>query len=165
MNEPIITITGNLTADPALRFTGSGVPVANFTIANTPRHHNRQTNEWDDGETMFIRCTAWKDLAENCAETLHKGTRILATGRLTINRYTTDQGTAREGLNLNIDDIGPSLRRAKATITKTTASARQSAAGWQAVAGEESQDPAGNLGQVVGPGPAGGSGFDDMPPF
>ncbi|KMY22767.1 single-strand DNA-binding protein [Actinobaculum suis] len=119
-NEPILTLVGNLTADPELRFTGAGVPVASFTVASTPRKRNQQTNEWEDGEPMFVRCSAWRDMAENCAESLSKGMRVLVTGRLTVSRYTSNTGEQRESLEMQVDEIGPSLRWAKAQVQRTT---------------------------------------------
>lgn len=117
--ETVITVIGNLTSDPELRFTPSGVPVANFTIASTPRTYDRQTNQWKDGEGLFLRCSLWKDAAENVANTLTKGTRVIAQGRLIQRNYETRNGEKRTSLELHIDEIGPSLRYATAKITRT----------------------------------------------
>lgn len=119
MTDTIITVVGNLTADPELRFTASGTPVANFTIASTPRTYDRQTNEWKDGDTLFLRCSIWKDSAENVTETLTKGTRVIATGKLKQRSYTTRDGDNRTAIELEVDEIGPSLRYATAKITRT----------------------------------------------
>ncbi|WP_124040311.1 single-stranded DNA-binding protein [Neoactinobaculum massilliense] len=118
--EPILTVVGNLTADPELRFTNAGVPVASFTVASTPRKKNQQTGDWEDGEPMFLRCSVWRDYAENVAESLTKGTRVMVTGRFTVRSYQTNNGETRQSLDLQVDEIGPSLRYAKAQVTKTS---------------------------------------------
>ena len=119
-NEPTTTITGNLTADPELRFTPTGRPVAAFTIANTPRFPDRHTGEWQDGETWFVRCSAWGDMAENIAASLSKGNAVVATGRLRCRTWETTEGDKRVTVEMTVDDIGPSLRRAVAKVTKAT---------------------------------------------
>lgn len=116
--ETIITVIGNLTADPELRFTPSGSAVANFTIASTPRTFDRQTNEWKDGETLFLRGSVWRESAENVAETLTKGTRVIAQGRLKSRSYDTKEGEKRTVMELEVDEIGPSLRYASATVNR-----------------------------------------------
>jgi single-strand DNA-binding protein len=116
--EPIVTIVGNLTADPELRFTPSGAAVANFTVASTPRTFNRQTNEWDDGETLFQRCSVWREAAENVAESLSRGMRVIVHGRLKSRSYETKEGEKRTSLELDVDEVGPSLRYASAKVTK-----------------------------------------------
>ncbi|MFJ2509594.1 MULTISPECIES: single-stranded DNA-binding protein [Arthrobacter] len=108
--EPTTTITGNLTADPELRFTPSGVPVANFTIASTPRILDRQSNEWKDGETLFIRCTVWRETAEYIAESLTKGSRVIAEGTLKSRRFETKDGENRTTIELDVEEIGASLK-------------------------------------------------------
>ena len=113
-----ITVVGNLTADPELRFTPSGAAVANFTVASTPRTFDRQSNEWKDGETLFMRCSIWRDAAENIAESLHRGTRVIATGRLKSRSYDTKEGEKRTVIELDVDEVGPSLRYASAKVTK-----------------------------------------------
>jgi len=118
-NETTITIVGNLTADPELRFTQSGQPVANFTIASTPRLFDRNTNEWKDGETLFLRSSIWKEAAENAAESLTKGMRVIASGRLKSRTYDTKEGEKRTVTELEIDEIGPSLRNSVARVTRT----------------------------------------------
>ena len=119
-NEPAITITGNLTADPELRFTPTGRPVASFTIANTPRFPDRTTGEWTDGETWFVRCSAWGDTAENIAASLSRGNAVVATGRLRCRTWEDKDGGKRATVEMTVDDIGPSLRRAVAKVTKAT---------------------------------------------
>ena len=119
MNDTIITITGNLTGDPELRFTPSGAGVANFTIASTPRKFDKQSSEWRDGETLFMRCSVWRDAAENVAESLARGMRVIATGRLTSRSYETKEGEKRTVTELEVDEIGPSLKSATAKVNKT----------------------------------------------
>lgn len=117
--ETIITVVGNLTADPELRFTPSGAAVANFTIASTPRTFDRQTNEWKDGETLFMRCSIWREAAENVAESLTKGMRVVAQGRMVQRSYETQQGEKRTVVEMQVDEIGPSMRYATAKVTRT----------------------------------------------
>jgi single-strand DNA-binding protein len=117
--DTVITIIGNLTADPELRFTPSGAAVANFTVASTPRMFDRQSNEWKDGETLFMRCSIWRDAAENVAESLQRGTRVIASGRLKSRSYETKEGEKRTVVELEVDEIGPSLRSATAKVNKT----------------------------------------------
>jgi single-strand DNA-binding protein len=118
--ETPITIIGNLTGDPELRFTPSGAAVANFTIASTPRTFDKQSNEWKDGETLFMRCSIWKDAAENVAESLTKGVRVVAVGRLKQRSYDTKEGEKRTVIELEVDEVGPSLRYANAKVQRTT---------------------------------------------
>ncbi len=113
------TIVGNLTTDPELRFTPSGAAVANFTVASTPRAFDRQSNEWKDGETLFMRCSVWRDAAENVAESLQRGTRVIVTGRLKSRSYETKEGEKRTVIEMDVDEVGPSLRYASAKVTKT----------------------------------------------
>ena len=117
-NDTTITVIGNLTADPELRFTQSGVAVANFTIASTPRTFDKQRNEWVDGEALFLRSTIWRDAAENVAESLEKGSRVVAQGRLVQRSFTDREGNNRTSIELDVDEIGPSLRYATARVTK-----------------------------------------------
>ena len=117
--ETIITVVGNLTNDVELRFTPSGSAVANFTIASTPRTFDRQTNDWKDGETLFLRCSVWKEAAENVAESLTKGMRVIAQGRLKQRSYEAKEGGQRTVIEMEVDEIGPSLRYASAKITRT----------------------------------------------
>lgn len=120
--EPILTIVGNLTADPELRFTPSGAAVANFTIASTPRTFDRQANEWRDGETIFMNCSVWRQYAEHVAESLQKGMRVIAQGRLRSRSYETREGERRTVMELSVDEVGPALRYATAQVTRSTSS-------------------------------------------
>lgn len=116
--ETVITVIGNLTSDPELRFTGAGAAVANFTVASTPRTFDRQSNEWKDGETLFLRCSVWREAAENAAESLAKGMRVIVTGRLRSRSYETKEGEKRTVIELEVDEVGPSLRSATAKVTR-----------------------------------------------
>jgi single-strand DNA-binding protein len=118
--DTTLTLIGNLTADPELRFTPSGAAVANFTVASTPRAFDRQSNEWKDGETLFLRCSVWRDAAENVAESLQRGSRVIVTGRLKSRSYDTKEGEKRTVMELEVDELGPSLRYATAKVNKTT---------------------------------------------
>jgi single-strand DNA-binding protein len=118
-NETTLTIVGNLTNDAELRFTPSGAAVANFTVASTPKTFDRNSNEFKDGETLFMRCAAWKEMGENVAESLTKGTRVVVTGRLKSRSYDTKEGEKRTVIELEVDEIGPSLRYATAKVTRT----------------------------------------------
>jgi single-strand DNA-binding protein len=111
-NETSTTVAGNLTADPELRFTGSGVPVAHFTVASTSRVHDSSSGQWRDGDTLFLRCTVWRRMAENVAESLRKGARVVVTGRLQQRTYETDDGQKRSALELVADEVSVSLRHA-----------------------------------------------------
>ena len=117
-NETIITLIGNLTDDPELKFTPSGAAVANFTVASTPRTFDKQTNEWKDGDTVFIRCSVWRQYAENVAESLQRGTRVLVTGYLKSRSYDTKEGEKRNVVEIVADEIGPSLRWARADVER-----------------------------------------------
>lgn len=123
--ETTITVIGNLTSDPELRFTPSGSAVANFTIASTPRTFDRQSNEWKDGETLFLRASIWKEAAENTAESLTKGTRVIVSGRLKSRTYDTKEGEKRTVMELEVDEIGPSLKYANAKVNRTQRSGGQ----------------------------------------
>ena len=116
--DTIITIVGNLTADPEMRFTPSGAAVASFTVASTPRTFDRQAGEWKDGETLFMRCSIWRDAAENVAESLTKGTRVIVQGRLVQRSFTTREDENRTVVEMQVDEIGPSLRYAKAQVQR-----------------------------------------------
>ena len=119
-NETITTIVGNLTADPELRFTPNGVAVANFTVASTPRTFDRQSGEWRDGDALFMRCTAWRDPAEHVAESLTRGDRVVVQGRLRQRSFETRDGDKRTVVELDVDDVGPSLRYATVKVTKAS---------------------------------------------
>lgn len=116
--ETVITVVGNLTADPELRYTQNGLPVANFTIASTPRTFDRQANEWKDGEALFLRASVWRDFAEHVAGSLTKGMRVVAQGRLRQRSYQDREGNNRTAIELEVDEIGPSLRYATAQVTR-----------------------------------------------
>ena len=124
-NETVLTIVGNLTADPELRFTNSGIPVASFTVASTPRTFDKQANEWKDGEALFLRCSIWRDAAENVAESLTKGARVIVQGRLQQRSYTDKEGNQRTAIDLQVDEVGPSLRYATATPVRANRNTQQ----------------------------------------
>ncbi|TVT23965.1 single-stranded DNA-binding protein, partial [Amycolatopsis rhizosphaerae] len=116
--DTVVTVIGNLTADPELRFTPSGAAVANFTVASTPRTFDRASGEWKDGEALFLHCNAWRQRAENIAESLTRGTRVLVEGRLKQRSYETKEGEKRTVVELEVDEVGPSLRYATAKVNK-----------------------------------------------
>ena len=116
--ETVITVVGNLTADPELRYTQNGLPVANFTIASTPRTYDRQANEWKDGDALFLRASVWREFAEHVAGSLTKGMRVIASGRLRQRSYQDREGNNRTAIELEVDEIGPSLRYATAQVTR-----------------------------------------------
>ena len=124
--ETVITVVGNLVDDPELRFTPSGAPVANFRIASTPRTFDRQTNEWKDGDALFLSCSVWRQAAENVAESLQRGMRVIVQGRLKSRQYETREGEKRTVFEIDVDEIGPALKYATAKVAKTT---RQSGGG------------------------------------
>ncbi len=174
--ETNITVIGNLTDDPELKFTPSGAAVANFTVASTPRTFDRQTNEWKDGDALFLRCAAWRGLAENVAESLQKGQRVIVTGSLKIRNFERQDGSKGTSVEINVDEIGPSLKFATAKVTKASRSGgggdfggSQSPQGG-GNANPWSQQPAAQGGSA--PAPQGGSdawggggGSTDEPPF
>ena len=153
-----ITVVGNLTGDPELRFIQSGAAVVNFTVASTPRTFDRQSNEWKDGETLFMRCSLWREAAENVAESLTKGMRVIVTGRL-VSRSWEANGEKRTVTEMQVDEVGPSLRYATAKVTRTQRAGGQGGGGFSGGGGGSS--------------PAGGSDSDpwasapasDEPPF
>ncbi|HET7174051.1 MAG TPA: single-stranded DNA-binding protein [Nocardioidaceae bacterium] len=155
--ETTITVIGNLTDDPDLRFTPSGAAVANFTVASTPRFFDKQTNEWKDGEALFLRCSIWRQAAENVAESLQRGSRVIVSGRLKQRSYETREGEKRTVFEIDVDEIGPSLRYATAKVTKTTRSSGSSG-GESASSVDPWATPAGST-----TGSAGSTG--DEPPF
>jgi single-strand DNA-binding protein len=173
--DTVITVIGNLTADPELRFTPSGAAVANFTVASTPRTFDRQTNEWKDGEALFLRCNIWREAAENVAESLTRGARVIASGRLKQRSFETREGEKRTVVELEVDEIGPSLKYATAKVNKAS---RSGGGGGGFGAGGGSRQPAAQSGASAGGGSAGGddpwgsapasgsfAGGDDEPPF
>jgi single-strand DNA-binding protein len=127
--ETPITLVGNLTADPELRFTPSGAAVANFTVASTPRTFDRQSNEWRDGDAMFLNCAVWRQPAENVAESLQKGMRVIVQGRLKSRSYETREGEKRTVFEVDVDEIGPALRYATAKVTRTSSGGGQGGGG------------------------------------
>ena len=118
--ETTITIIGNLTRDPDLAFTDKGLAYARFTVASTPRRFDPNTGAWEDGDALFMRCTAWRQIAENTAESLSKGARVVVTGRLKLNTWTGEDGQSHSAIDLDVDEIGPSLRFATAKLAKAT---------------------------------------------
>ena len=141
--ETQIAIVGNLTDAPELRFTPSGAAVANFTVASTPRTFDRQANEWKDGEPLFLRCSIWREPAENVAETLEKGARVIVVGRLTSRSYETREGEKRTVVEVEADEVGPSLRYASAKVSRTQGRGMRPAHGSnaRAAAGAPPEDP------------------------
>jgi len=176
--ETMITLVGNLVDDPELRFTPSGAAVANFRVASTPRTFDKQSGEWKDGESMFLTCTVWKQYAENVAETLQRGMRVIVQGRLKQRNYETQQGEKRTVFEIDVEEVGPALRSATAKVTKTQ---RQGGGGGfgggpaQQGGGYGNQGGGFGGGQAGGPPPqndpwaagggGGGGGFSDEPPF
>ena len=152
--ETVITVVGNLTADPELRFTPSGAAVANFTIASTPRTFDRQSGEWKDQEALFMRCNIWRQAAENVAETLTRGMRVVAQGRLRQRSFETKEGEKRTVVELEVDEIGPSLKYATAKVNKI------SRGGGGGGSSAPADDPWGSA-----PPAGSGGGFNDEPPF
>ncbi|WP_156761636.1 single-stranded DNA-binding protein [Microbacterium karelineae] len=171
--ETVITVVGNLTADPELRYTQSGVPVANFTIASTPRTFDRQANEWKDGEALFLRASVWRDFAEHVAGSLTKGMRVIAQGNLRQRNYETREGERRTSIELDVQEIGPSLRYATAQVTRAAGGGNYGRGGGNApgqVSGGQ-QAPQANGEPWATPGSAGGDAwstpgsFSDDTPF
>lgn len=188
--ETVITVVGNLVDDPELRFTPSGAAVAKFRVASTPRTFDRQTNEWKDGESLFLTCSVWRQAAENVAESLTKGTRVVVQGRLKQRSYEDREGIKRTVYELDVDEVGASLRNATAKITKTTGrggqgggfGGGQGGGGWgggqggQQGGGAPAGDPwatgapagggqGGQGGSGGGWGGGSGGGYSDEPPF
>ena len=139
-NETITTIVGNLTADPELRFTPNGVAVANFTVASTPRTFDRQSGQWRDGDALFMRCAIWRDAAEHVAESLTRGNRVVVQGRLRQRSFETRDGDKRTVVELDVDEIGPSLRYATVKVTKASRSGAESS-GADSSGGSDEQPP------------------------
>lgn len=162
--ETVITVVGNLTADPELRYTQNGVPVANFTIASTPRTFDRASGEWKDGEALFLRSSVWRDYAEHVAGSLTKGMRVVAQGRLRQRSFETKEGERRTTIELEIDEIGPSLRYATAQVTRVQGGGgqpRQAVGGNQAPSEEPWSTPGSQSGADAWSAP--GSFSDDTP--
>jgi single-strand DNA-binding protein len=135
--ETVITVVGNLTADPELRYTQNGLAVANFTIASTPRSFDRASNDWKDGDALFLRASVWREFAEHVAGSLTKGSRVIVTGRLKQRSYETKEGEKRTSIELEVDEIGPSLRYATAQVTRTSSSREGGAGGGNAGGGRQ----------------------------
>jgi single-strand DNA-binding protein len=150
--ETTLTIVGNLTADPELRFTPAGHAVASFTVASTPRNYDKQSGEWKDGDALFLRCSIWREAAENVAETLTRGARVVVVGRLKQRSFETREGEKRTVIELDVDEIGPSLRYATAKVQK--AGRRSGAGGGSPAAGTTYDDPWGTA-----------AARDDEPPY
>jgi single-strand DNA-binding protein len=169
--DTVITVIGNLTADPELRFTPSGAAVANFTVASTPRMFDRQTNEWKDGEALFLRCNIWREAAENVAESLTRGSRVIVQGRLKQRSFETREGEKRTVVELEVDEIGPSLKYATAKVNKASRSGGGGGGFGGGGGGSRAAAPAGGSDAKQedpwGSAPASGSfsGGDDEPPF
>lgn len=164
--ETIITVIGNITADPELRFTPNGAAVANFTVASTPRTFDRQSQEFKDGETMFLRCNAWREMAENVAESLQRGSRVIVQGRLKSRTFDTKEGERRTVFELDVDEIGPSLRYATANVTRNERSGgfgggQQSGGGFNRGGG--APQGGGFGGQAAGGAAAAGGGWGQNP--
>ncbi|MFJ1459194.1 single-stranded DNA-binding protein [Nocardia wallacei] len=179
--DTVITVIGNLTADPELRFTPAGAAVANFTVASTPRVFDRNTNEWKDGEALFLRCNIWREAAENVAESLTRGSRVIVSGRLKQRSFETREGEKRTVVELEVDEIGPSLRYATAKVNKTSrggggggfgggsgggggynSGANGGGRGGQQQGSAGGEDP---WGSAPAAGSFGGGAMDDEPPF
>jgi len=167
--ETIITVVGNLTADPELRYTQNGLPVANFTIASTPRNFDRATSEWKDGEALFLRASVWREFAEHVAGSLTKGSRVVATGRLKQRSYETKEGEKRTSIELEVDEIGPSLRYATAQVTRAAGGGGgNSGGGGQSrpqVADEPWSTPGSQTGGTADAWSAPGTSYGDDTPF
>jgi single-strand DNA-binding protein len=174
--DTVITVVGNLTADPELRFTPSGAAVANFTVASTPRTFDKNSNEWKDGDALFLRCAVWREAAENVAESLHKGTAVIVQGRLKQRSYETKEGEKRTVVELDVDEVGPSLRRATAKVVKAARGGSNGGFGGGSGGGGGGQSYGGGSGGGGGgkdpwatDAPSGGAassgGWSDEPPF
>ena len=177
--DTVITVIGNLTADPELRFTPAGAAVANFTVASTPRMFDRNTNEWKDGEALFLRCNIWREAAENVAESLTRGSRVIVSGRLKQRSFETREGEKRTVVELEVDEVGPSLRYATAKVNKTTRGGGGSGGGFGGSGGggggggansggsRGGQSAGGDdpWGSAPAAGSFGGGPMDDEPPF
>ncbi|MEO6204424.1 MAG: single-stranded DNA-binding protein [Mycobacteriales bacterium] len=171
--DTVITVVGNLTADPELRFTPSGAAVANFTVASTPRTFDKNSNEWKDGEALFLRCSVWRQAAENVAESLQRGSAVIVQGRLKQRSYETKEGEKRTVYELDVDEVGPSLKWATAKVTK--ASRAGGGGGYGGSNGGASNGGASSGGASGGGddpwasapagGAAAGGGWSDEPPF
>jgi single-strand DNA-binding protein len=168
--DTVITVVGNLTADPELRFTPSGAAVANFTVASTPRTFDKNSNEWKDGEALFLRCSVWRQAAENVAESLQRGTAVIVQGRLKQRSYETKEGEKRTVYELDVEEVGPSLKWATAKVTKASRGGGGGGGGYGGGSGGgASRSTGSSSGATDDPwasAPAGGGGgWSDEPPF
>lgn len=174
--ETVITVVGNLTSDPELRYTQNGLAVANFTIASTPRTFDRASNDWKDGEALFLRASVWREFAEHVAGSLSKGARVIATGRLKQRNYETKEGEKRTSFEIEVDEIGPSLRYATAQVTRSSGGATSGGAsrgGASQGGGQGGDEPWAGSGSGSGSSDASSSGdvwnspgnFNDETPF
>ena len=175
--ETVIPVVGSQTADPELRFTPAGAAVANFTVASTPRTFDRQTNEWKDGDALFLRCNIWREAAENVAESLTRGARVVVTGRLRQRSFETREGEKRTVVELEVDEVGPSLRYATAKVNKVSRGGGGGGGGFGSSGGSggsprpasggssQNDDPWGSAPQASGSFGGGNRGGDDEPPF
>ena len=166
--DTVITLVGNLVDDPELRFTQSGAAVAKFRLASTPRTFDKNTNEWKDGESLFLTCNVWRQAAENVAESLQRGMRVIVQGRLKQRSYETREGEKRTVYEVEVDELGPSLRSATAKVNKTQRSG--GGGGYGSSGGQGGQGgQSGSSGPIDDPWaastPAGGGSFSDEPPF
>jgi single-strand DNA-binding protein len=175
--ETIVTVVGNLTADPELRFTPSGAAVASFTIASTPRTFDRNTSEWKDGDALFLRCSIWRQAAENVAESLQRGMRVVAQGRLKQRSFETREGEKRTVVEMDVDEVGPSLRYATAKVNRTSRGSSSGGGFGSSGSGSGSDSGSASSGgssttaddpwssAPASSGNSGGGGFSDEPPF
>jgi single-strand DNA-binding protein len=170
--DTIMTVIGNLTADPELRFTASGAAVANFTVASTPRTFDRASGEWKDGEALFLRCNIWRQPAENVAESLVRGSRVIVSGRLKQRSFETKEGEKRTVIELEVDEIGPSLRYATAKVNRAQRSDSSGGGGYGGGSGSGGSGGSGGrpstpVDDPWGSAPPAGSsgGYSDEPPF
>jgi len=172
--ETVITVIGNLTSDPELRFTPNGAAVVSFTVASTPRTLDKATNEWKDGDTLFLRCSAWRQMAENVTESLAKGSRVIVQGRLKQRSFETREGEKRTVVELDVDEVGPSLRNATAKVNKTSRGGGFTGGNGFSQGGPSSVGAGGQAGSGNGFGPGGSAadpwsttpaGYSEEPPF
>ena len=163
--ETTITVVGNLTDDPELRFTPSGAAVANFTVASTPRFFDKQTNEWKDGDALFLRCSVWRQAAENAAESLQRGMRVMVQGRLKQRSYETREGEKRTVYEIEVDEVGPSLKYATAKVTKASRGGGGGSFGSGGGGGAAADDPWASAAPAGDSWGGGAKAASDEPPF
>jgi single-strand DNA-binding protein len=164
--ETVITVVGNLVSDPELRFTNSGAAVASFRVASTPRTFDRQSGEWKDGEALFLSCSVWRQAAENVAESLQRGSRVIVQGRLKQRSYETREGEKRTVIEMEVDEVGPSLRYATAKVQKMSRSGSGGGGYGSSGGGAPAEDPWASAAPAGAARSGGGGGnFDDEPPF